>query len=49
MIIESKAVKSLEVIHRTLVMKDLKDIEMKLGFIINFFSHPQVTIERFIR
>jgi GxxExxY protein len=47
-ILEIKAVKQLEDIHRAQVLNYLKATDKQLGFLVNFKSHPQVTIERII-
>ncbi|MCF7918783.1 MAG: GxxExxY protein [Candidatus Cloacimonetes bacterium] len=47
-IVEIKAVKSLEDIHRAQVMNYLKATGLKLGLLVNFGSYPKVTIERII-
>lgn len=47
-ILEIKAVKTLEDIHRAQVINYLKASNKRLGFLVNFKSHPKVTIERII-
>jgi len=47
-IIEIKAVRSLEEIHRAQIINYLKATNKRLGFLVNFKSHPKVTIERII-
>ena len=47
-ILEIKAVKELEDVHRAQVLNYLKATNKKLGLLVNFKSHPQVTIERII-
>jgi GxxExxY protein len=47
-VIEIKAVKVLEDAHRAQVVDYLKATKKRLGFLVNFSSHPQVTIERFV-
>ena len=47
-ILEIKAVKQLNDAHRAQVHNYLKATNKKLGFLVNFKSHPKVTIERII-
>jgi len=47
-ILELKAVKEIEDIHRAQLLNYLKATNLQLGFIVNFYSHPKVQIERFI-
>ena len=47
-IIEIKAVKALEDIHRAQVINYLKATNKRLAFLVNFKSHPKITIERII-
>lgn len=47
-IIEIKAVKKLEEMHRAQVINYLKATGKRLGFLVNFKSFPSVTIERII-
>ena len=47
-IIEIKAVKALDDAHRAQLVNYLKATHKKLGFLVNFSSYPQVTIERFV-
>ncbi|MCB1148234.1 MAG: GxxExxY protein, partial [Leptospiraceae bacterium] len=48
-ILELKACKAIEPIHRAQVMNYLKATKMKLGLLINFNSFPGVKIERIVR
>ena len=47
-IVEIKAVKKLEDIHRAQVINYLKATNKRLGFLVNFKDYPKVTIERII-
>jgi GxxExxY protein len=47
-ILEIKAVRQLEDIHRAQVINYLKATKKRLGFLVNFKSHPHITIERII-
>ena len=47
-IIEIKAVKQLEDIHRAQLINYLKATDKRLGFLVNFHSYPKVTIERIV-
>jgi GxxExxY protein len=47
-IIELKAVSGLEDIHRVQVLNYLRATELRLGLLVNFCSHPKVTIERIV-
>lgn len=47
-IIELKAVKQLDNIHRAQLLNYLKATGMKLGLLVNFCSYPKATIERII-
>lgn len=47
-IIELKAVKQLDNIHRAQLFNYLKATGMKLGLLVNFCSYPKVTIERIV-
>ena len=47
-ILELKAVKEIAPEHQAQVMNYLKATGMKLGLLINFGSHPKVTIKRFV-
>jgi GxxExxY protein len=47
-ILEIKAVKSIDDIHRAQLLNYLKASGYKLGFLVNFHSYPKVHIERFI-
>ena len=47
-ILEMKAVKQLNDAHRAQVHNYLNATNTKLGFLVNFKSHPKVTIERII-
>jgi GxxExxY protein len=48
-IIELKAVKTLEDSHRAQVFNYLKATGFKLGFLVNFCHYPQIEIERIAR
>jgi GxxExxY protein len=47
-ILEIKAVKNLEDIHFAQVMNYLKATGFKLGFLVNFQSHPKAEIKRIV-
>jgi len=47
-ILEIKAVKSLEDIHLAQIMNYLKATGFKLGFLVNFYSYPKVEIKRIV-
>lgn len=47
-IIELKACKSLEPIHRAQVLNYLKATGKKLGLLVNFNAYPKVMIERIV-
>ncbi len=47
-IVELKAVKELAPEHRAQIINYLKATNIKLGFLVNFGSHPQTQIERFV-
>ena len=47
-ILELKAAKNLAPEHRAQILNYLKATGMKLGFLVNFGSHPQAQIERFV-
>ncbi len=47
-ILELKAVKEIAPEHQAQIMNYLKATGMKLGLLINFGSHPKVTIKRFV-
>ncbi|MCF6312475.1 MAG: GxxExxY protein [Verrucomicrobiales bacterium] len=47
-ILELKAVKDISDQHRAQIINYLKATGMELGLLINFGSHPQVEIERFV-
>lgn len=47
-ILELKAVKEIAPEHRAQVINYLKATGSKLGFLINFGSHPKVQVERFV-
>ncbi|MDQ5908680.1 MAG: hypothetical protein QG599_773 [Pseudomonadota bacterium] len=47
-ILELKAVKEIAPEHQAQIMNYLKVTGMKLGLLINFGSHPKVTIKRFV-
>ncbi len=47
-ILEIKAVKKLEDIHRAQVLNYLKATGKKLGLLVNFKGYPNVTIERIV-
>ena len=46
-IVELKAVKEIAPEHKAQLINYLKATNMKLGLLINFGSHPKVTIDRF--
>lgn len=48
-VVELKAVTSLDNAHRAQLHNYLKATGMKLGFLVNFGHHPKVEIERFVR
>jgi GxxExxY protein len=48
-IIEIKAVKALADEHRAQLFNYLKATGLRLGLLVNFCSHPEVTIERIIQ
>lgn len=48
-IIELKAVRELTPEHAAQVLNYLKATSMSLGLLVNFGSHPKVTIKRFAR
>jgi len=48
-IIEIKAVRDLAPEHAAQILNYLKATGMKLGLLVNFHSHPKVTIKRFAR
>ena len=47
-IIELKACKLIEPIHRAQLINYLKATKMRLGLLVNFNAHPQVEIERIV-
>ncbi len=47
-IVELKAIKDLEDVHRAQLINYLRATDCKLGFLVNFHSHPKVHIERYI-
>ena len=47
-ILELKAVKKLEDIHLAQILNYLKATGFKLGFLVNFNSHPKVEIKRIV-
>lgn len=47
-ILELKAVKEIAPEHQAQIMNYLKATSIKLGLLINFGSHPRVTIKRFV-
>jgi len=47
-IIELKACKAIDPIHRAQVMNYLKAIKIRLGLLINFNAYPKVEIERIV-
>jgi GxxExxY protein len=48
-IVELKAVRELAPDHAAQVLNYLKATGMRLGFLVNFCSHPKVTIKRYVR
>ena len=47
-IVELKAVKTIAPEHRAQLINYLKATGIRLGFLINFGSHPKATIERLV-
>lgn len=47
-ILELKACKNIEPMHRAQLMNYLKATKLRLGLLVNFGSHPKVTIERIV-
>ena len=47
-IVELKAVRCLDPVHRAQVVNYLKATNLKLGLLVNFCSYPNVTIERLV-
>jgi len=47
-IIELKAVKEIAPEHQAQILNYMKATDIKLGLLVNFNSHPKVTIKRFI-
>ena len=47
-VLELKAVKDVTPEHKAQVLNYLKATNLKLGLLINFGSHPQVQIQRFV-
>jgi GxxExxY protein len=47
-VIELKTVSKLDDIHRAQVFNYLKATGLRLGLLVNFHSHPKVTIERIV-
>jgi GxxExxY protein len=45
-LIELKVVQAVDDIHRAQVINYLKISGLRLGLLVNFYSHPRVTIER---
>lgn len=48
-ILELKAVRELAPEHQAQILNYLKASGLRLGLLVNFASHPQVTIKRFVR
>jgi GxxExxY protein len=48
-ILEIKAVKEIDDIHRAQILNYLKATGLHLGLLVNFYSYPRVHIERYIR
>jgi len=48
-LVEIKAVKALADEHRSQLFNYLKAAGLRLGLLVNFCSHPEVTIERIIQ
>ena len=48
-IIELKAVQSLNQTHRTQILNYLSATGIALGLLVNFGSHPHVAIERYVK
>jgi GxxExxY protein len=47
-VVELKAVKAIEPIHRAQVLNYLKASGMRLGLLVNFGAYPKAVIERLI-
>ncbi len=47
-IIELKAIKSIDPIHRAQIMNYLKATKLRLGLLVNFNAYPKVEIERIV-
>ena len=47
-IVELKAVKTITAVHRAQTINYLKAANLRLGFLVNFGSHPKATIERLV-
>jgi GxxExxY protein len=47
-LLELKACKALEPIHRAQVLNYLKATKLRLGLLVNFNAHPKATIERIV-
>jgi GxxExxY protein len=47
-IVEIKAVKTLDEVHRAQLINYLKVTGLRLGLLVNFHTYPKVTVERFI-
>jgi GxxExxY protein len=47
-IVELKAVKSIDPKHKAQIINYLKATGLKLGLLVNFGAHPKVEIERFV-
>ena len=48
-ILELKACKALEPIHRAQILNYLKATGLRLGLLVNFNEYPKATVERIIR
>ncbi|MDD2999962.1 MAG: GxxExxY protein [Candidatus Riflebacteria bacterium] len=47
-IVELKACKAIEAIHRAQIMNYLKATKLRLGLLVNFYAYPKAEIERMI-